>query len=429
MVLRLSNSISRGLVVVVASLIGLWLSFFGLRAAIARHGYEGNTAKRLELAVRLEPSNPAYWYRLGRYQQNNLEESDSALAQQSFHRAIALNPLYTDAWLDLATSYELEGKNAEALEAYLQAKKSYPVSADVAWRYGNFLLRQGEQRQAYAELRHAVEADPKFAESAFSLAYRVNPDIDGILEKLLPAKQNAYVDVIGLAARTNQLAVGKAVWEQLMNLHSRLGIGNFDGFVHGLLLTGEFAESRRVWDQGVATMGLPPLLQPQGSVVWDPSFESSIRDSTFSWHFRPVVQGVSVGLDDTEKHSGSRSLRLSFDGKLNPDVEAACTIGIVQPGSPYHFFGWIKTKEIATEHGIGFRLRSVEDNTVVNTREVHGSNSWTFVEHSWIAGHNIHRLQICVIHEPSDNPGLRISGDAWVDDVNLVPLPADSHLP
>ncbi len=75
MILRLSDSPARGLVVATALLVGLWLCFFGIRMAIARYGSEGETAKRLELAVRLEPDNPAYWYTLGRYQQYNFEQA------------------------------------------------------------------------------------------------------------------------------------------------------------------------------------------------------------------------------------------------------------------------------------------------------------------------------------------------------------------
>ena len=43
------------------------------------------------------------------------------------------------------------------------------------------------------------------------------------------------------------------------------------------------------------------------------------------------------------------------------------------------------------------------------------------VDQTWTAGPNTPRVQICVTREPSDNPGVRISGTAWVDDVNLVP--------
>ena len=98
----------------------------------------------LETAIRLEPNNPEYWYRFGHFQQFNLEQPDSSLAEFYFRRAIALNPLSADAWLDLGTSYELDGKIRAAREAFLQAKLSYPSSAEVSWRYGNFLLRAGD---------------------------------------------------------------------------------------------------------------------------------------------------------------------------------------------------------------------------------------------------------------------------------------------
>jgi len=428
MILRLSDSLSRGLVVVAALLVALWLSYFGVRAAIARYGAEGDTAKRLELATRLEPGNPAYWYILGRYQQYNLEQPNSDAGQASYRKAIALNPLATDAWLDLGTAYELEGKSAEAREAYLQAKKSYPTSADVSWRYGNFLLREGEQSQAFAELRRAIEADPLRAAAAFSRAYRANPDIDMILSQLLPARQSVYVDVINEALNEKQLAVAKIVWAQLIMLHPRLQMRDVDHLVYELLVAGEFAEARRVWDQGVATMNLPPLLQPQASIVWDPSFESGINGYTFAWHFPPIAQGVSVSLDKSEKLSGSQSLRLSFDGKHNPNLEAACTLAIVQPGTTYRFSGWIKTKDITTEQGIGFRIEDYKS-PVVNTREIIGTNPWTFLDQTWTAGPGIRRVQICVFRDPSDNPDVRISGTAWVDDVNLVPQPAERHKP
>src|SRR6516164_1833654 len=102
MILRLSDSLSRGVVVVASVLLGLWLSFYGIRAAIARNGVETNTRNGLKLAVRLEPGNPNYWYFLGRYQQYNLEQPNSVLAVDSYRKATALNPLATDAWLDLA---------------------------------------------------------------------------------------------------------------------------------------------------------------------------------------------------------------------------------------------------------------------------------------------------------------------------------------
>lgn len=431
MILRLSDSLSRGLVVAAALLVGLWLSFFGIRAAIARYYSEGETAKRLESAVRLEPGNPEYWYGLGRYQQYNLEQPDAALAEESYRKALALNPVATEAWLDLGMAYELDGKTEEARAAYLQAKKSYPVSADVSWRYGSFLLREGRQAQAYAELRRAIEADPRRAAASFSRTYRVSPDIDQILNELLPPQPSAYVEMMNEALNENQLGAARAVWDRLLTLHPRLKMMDFERLVAELLAAGEYDDARRVWNQGTTTMNLPPLLEPPGSVVWDPSFESNLNGHSFSWQFQPIVQGVSIAFDSTEKHSGSQSLRLAFDGKHNPSLEAACTLAVVQPSTTYRFSGWIMTKNVTTEYGVGFRIHSYgkSEAPAVNTKQIYGNNPFTMIEQTWTTGPDIGRAVICVTREASDDPGVRISGTAWVDDVNLLPQPAEPSKP
>jgi Tfp pilus assembly protein PilF len=431
MILRLPNLLSRQLMLVSAVLAALWLSFFAIRSAVASHYANGETAKRLESAVQLEPSNPAYWYMLGRYQQYNLEQSDAVLAEESYKKAIALNPVATNAWLDLATAYELDGRIDDAGKTYLEAKKSYPASGEVSWRYGNFLLRQGKQGQAYAELRRAIEVDPDRAAVAFSRAYRSNPNIDELLGELLPANQRVYMGAIIEALAANQLAAATTVWEHLLSLHPRLTIPDVDRLVSALLLAGEFSEARRVWDQGVATMNLPPLLEPQSSVVWDPSFESEVNGASFSWAFPPIAQGVSIALDKTEKHSGSRSLKLSFDGKHNPNVEVACTLAVVEPLTRYRFSGWVKTKDITTEHGVGFRIHGYAKSEVpaVNTSQIYGNHPFVDIEENWTAGPGVERVRICVTREPSDDPSVRISGTAWVDDVNLVPESRENFKP
>ena len=211
MILRLSDSLARALVVLVAVLAGAWLSFYSVRAAVARYGAEGTSQKRLELATRWEPGNPTYWYLLARFHQYDMENPNPDSAERLYEKAISLDPLYTDAWMDLGTAYELEGKDSEARRAFQEAKRSYPTSADVSWRYGNFLLRQGDQALAYSELRRAIAADPNRASAAFSRAYRSNPNMQQILDELLPAQQTAYLRVIASAADAKQLAVAQTV--------------------------------------------------------------------------------------------------------------------------------------------------------------------------------------------------------------------------
>ncbi|HKI12218.1 MAG TPA: tetratricopeptide repeat protein [Candidatus Acidoferrum sp.] len=423
MILRLSDSLLRGLLVIAAVVIAVVVSFFAIRMAIAADAAGGTTARDLELAARLEPRNPEYWFRLGHYEEFNLEEPNPDRALDAFRHAIALDPHYTEAWLDLATSYELDGKTEATRDAYQHAKESYPASAEVSWRYGNYLLRAGDLPRAFEELHHALQADPHRAAAAFSRVYRADQNIDDILTKVLPAQANVYVDVIAEARSANQLGVAQEVWAHLVTLHPHLETRDFYRLVDALLAAGEDADARRIWDQGIATQNLPPLLQPRGSVIWDPSFESGISNFSFAWHFQPIVQGVRTTFDSSQKLSGTQSLRISFDGKQNPNLDVACTFGIVTPGTRYFFSGWIKTQELTTNQGISFRLRGFgKDSTPpVDSREIHGTAPWTVIDIPWTAGPEIRRVQVCVRRDPSDNPDVRISGNAWVDDVTLVP--------
>ncbi len=431
MILRLSDSLSRGLLVVAAVVGAVLVSFFAIRMTIAADAADGTTAKEFELAARLEPRNPEYWFRLGHYEQFSLEDANPDRALDSFHRAIALDPHYPEVWLDLATSYELDGNTEATRDAYQHAKESYPASAEVSWRYGNYLLRAGDLPRAFEELHRALQADPQRAAAAFSRAYRADPNIDDILTKVLPAQANVYIEVIEEARSANQLAVAQEVWARLLTLHPRLETRDFYRLVDTLLAAGEDADARRIWEQGTATQNLPPLLQPQDSVLWDPSFESGISNSSFAWNFQPIVQGVRTTFDSTQKLSGRQSLRISFDGKQNPNLDIACTFGIVEPGTRYLFSGWIKTQELTTNQGLSFRLRGLGSDAAppLNSREIHGTTPWTFVDLPWTAGPKMRRVQVCVHRDPSDNPDVRISGNAWIDDVTLLPQSPEHRQP
>src|SRR5258706_16226014 len=143
MILRLSSNAHRVAFVLPSFLVAVLLSFFSIRNALAAHYAALQTAASLQRAAHLEPANPRNWRLLGRYWQYNLEDPDTARAIRSYHAALSLNPASWETWLDLAAAYESESNPIEARDAFLHAKKVYPLSAEVSWQYGNFLLRQG----------------------------------------------------------------------------------------------------------------------------------------------------------------------------------------------------------------------------------------------------------------------------------------------
>jgi len=286
MILRLYSNAQRGLLVVASFALALILSYFSIRNALAAHYAGLQTPEGFERATHLEPGDPQNWYLLGRYWQYNLEDPDAARAIRSYLSALSLNPGSSDTWLDLATAYESEANLVAARDAFLHAKKVYPLSAEVSWRYGNFLLRQGELAPAFTEMRLAVEADPKRAAEAFSRSLRSGSTLETTLDLVLPPITEAYLDVIWDQSKDGHTGNALKVWDRLASLHPRFSLYDSFSLVDALMSERRIAEASRVWDQAVLYSGLVDLQSPPGSVLWDGGFESNITGAGFSWLFR-----------------------------------------------------------------------------------------------------------------------------------------------
>src|SRR5229473_4291257 len=315
MILRLSTNAQRGVLVAASCVVAAILSYFSIRNALAAHYAGLQTAEAYERAIHLEPADPRNWYLLGRYWQYNLEDPDAGRAIHSYLSALSLNPSSSEIWLDLATAYESESNLVAARDAFLHAKKVYPLSAEVSWRYGNFLLRQGELESAFAEMRRAVEVDPKRAAEAFSRSLRVGSNIETTIDHVLPPISEAYLDVIWDQTTDGHTGNALRVWDRLASLHPHLSLQDSFSLVGALMTEKRIAEASRVWDQAVLFAGLTDLQSPPGSILWDGGFESGVTAGGFSWLFSEGFRGAQISIDTQEKHSGNHSFRLTFDGK------------------------------------------------------------------------------------------------------------------
>jgi Tetratricopeptide repeat len=423
MVLRLSSAAARLTLVFVALILATTLSYSSIRNALATY-YSGlETQAGYERAAQLEPGNPEHWFLLGRYWQYNLEDPDAQRALNAYRTSLSLDPRDASVWLDLATSYESQGDLPAAREAFLQAKRVYPASAEVSWRYGNFLLRQSELPAAFAEIRHAVSVDPKRAAEAFSRCWRVDPDIQAILDHALPPTVPVYLDAIRELDADAAIDPALAVWSRLAALHPQLPLAKVIPFTDSLIQAHRIDDAHRVWDQATALADSSPPVDPPGSVLWDGGFETGVFGGGFTWTIPPPTPGVQVSIDSNEKHSGQRSLRLGFDGSRNVDFSDVCHVAQVQPGTSYRFSAWVRPQGLATDQGIRFRLEWLDNtrNAFTETTDVHGTQPWTLLTLPWTAVAGVRQLRVCVNRHPSDDLVSRIHGTAWIDDVALVP--------
>ena len=212
------KSRSRKIVLLVSFIAATILTFQAIRIWVADYRVHSNRIDQVERGAALEPENAAAWDRLGRAKETDFVNPDPAAAVGDFKKAVARVPLSAAYWVDLARAYESTGNIPLAREAFNRARAAYPASALVAWSYGNFLLRQGDDASGFAQVNHAVQADPSLAMPAVSQAWHKTQDANVLLNQVLPATQDAYFQAIDFMAANGQPAGALVIWERLLTL-------------------------------------------------------------------------------------------------------------------------------------------------------------------------------------------------------------------
>jgi tetratricopeptide (TPR) repeat protein len=423
MLLRLSHRASRLGLPALAILLCAGLTYFSVRTAWAAHESGLGTLSGFQAAARLESSNAENWYLLGRYWQYTMDEPDAQRAIHYYRAALSLDPRDADTWTELAAAYESEGDIQRAREAFREAKRAYPLSAEVSWRYGNFLLRQDQITDAFAEIRRAAYVDPKRSAEAFSRCWRVDPDVRAILDHVLPPNLDGYLDVIHQLADKDEYPAALVVWERLVAFHPPLTLFQAIPFTEQLAQKHEIEDARRVWDDALRLSGTVSPTQPPGSVLWDGGFETGWSNGGFAWHFPTTYGSVRISFDSREKHSGRQSLKISFDGRHNVGLDGPCIHAEVQPGVSYRLHAWVRAENLTTNEGVRFHLdwRESARNGNLETPDVRGSQPWTEITLPWTAPSGVRQVRVCIVRHPSEKFDNQIQGTAWIDDVALVP--------
>lgn len=403
------------------------LAVTGARHAIAAHWAGSADPAQWLRAAESEPSNGDRWYELARYRQLDFQHSDLPLALNYYRRATSLNPGSPFYWMDFAGAYESAGDAVDAEQAFRKARELYPISADAAWRFGNFLLRQGRVPEAFQQMHHAVAVDPRLTVSAISVCWSSTRDIDQILKQVLPDGPDENWGAIRFFVQAREPLAAMAVWKRIGARHDSFPASDAFPLLDMLVATGHVDDARIVWNQALQAAALPRESDAAGSLVWNGGFENEPLDGGFDWRFQPI-EGAEISWDEENLHSGGRSLRVDFDGKSNVDFANVWQYVPVSPSTTYRFSAFLRTEDLTTESGIHFEIRDASrpGTPVHSTPDLAGSQNWAEQNLEIVTGPDTRLLQIVFRRTRSDKLGNKIRGTAWIDDVKLVPA---GHVP
>ncbi len=302
---------TRPAILVFALAAGALLSYQAGRLWLAYHRIHSTRLEIIERGVALEPGDADAWDLLGRYRQLDFANADPQQELADYQRAVQEDPLNATFWMNLAGAYEENGDLSAAQSAFESARAVYPLSAEVAWNYGNFLLRQEKYAEGYAEIRHAVQSDPKLLTLAISRVWRSSRDVNVLLDEVLPANVDAYIQALNFFSSIRQSDPALVVWRRLISLGKVVALPRTFPFLDELILDDRAADARQVWVEALTAAGLPHEEPLNHSLVWNGGFAGDFSNGGLGWRWNSST-GASIDFDSAPPSYGVRTVRLDF---------------------------------------------------------------------------------------------------------------------
>jgi len=389
---------------------------------LARNRLNSEEVDVMERGAELTPGDAAGWDRVGRLRQWDFLHQDVSAAITDYLKAVHEEPRSAYYWLDLAGAYEVTGDDVRAADAFAHAKAVYPASSEVAFDYGNFLLRQGEYAPAFEELRAAVRADPTLLPLAISRTWRSTGDVNQLVNQVLPANADAYFQAVDFFAASGLMEPALAVWQRLVGLDQPFDLPRSFPFIDELIHSDRAEDARAVWRGALSAAGLPHDDPPNGSLLWNGDFSRNFSNGGLDWRWTDVL-GANFSFDSVPSGKGSRAVRLDFTGGRNLELAAPAQYVAVEPGRSYHFRALMRTDLITTESGMRFSIVDPNHGGAVatGTDNFTGSHDWTAVETDLVTPPETHFLLVRLRRNPSRLFDSKLAGTAWIADVTLLP--------
>jgi tetratricopeptide (TPR) repeat protein len=413
---------SRGAILTLAACLFVLLCYQAGKLWVADRDTRSSTLRQLERGTTLEPGNADAWDALGRFRQLDFENPDPSGALTDYQRAVKANPLSAHHWMNLAGAYEANGDTAQARDAFQAARAVYPLSAEVNWNYGNFLLRQDDTVQGYAEIQRAVRSDPKLLTLAISRTWRSSRDVNVLLDQVLPVDPDAYLLALDYFASTKQMDPALVVWERLVGTKKPIVLAKSFPFLDELIAEDRSADAYKVWSDALVMAGLNYSSPLRRSLIWNGDFAQEFVGGGLGWRWHTPI-GVDFSFDTVPQTYGVRSAQFFFGGGSNLELLEPAQFVAVEPNRSYRFHAYIRTESISTEMGMSFSISDPNHPGAVNVRteNLTGSHTWTATDLNVTTSPKTHFLLVRLQRPASRMFDSKLSGTAWIADVSLIP--------
>lgn len=338
-----------------------------------------------------------------------------AASVRLYRQALARNPASPYRWCDLGEALLASADVEKARSCFSQAYRYGPNIPPTLLHIAGFYFRQNETRPALQTMTRILALVPDYDGLLFSYYDRMGVGLDEILTYGVPADRRAAQSYFRHLLGSASPGDAEKAWQWIISrrFEDDTLAGDYVGFV---LKNRRYEAAAETWARYVAPRGRD---YRRGNFLFNGGFEFEPVRCPLDWRISEIPE-VGVSRDGKIAHSGNWSLRIDFLGKENLNYSHVSETTCVRPG-PMRFRAFVRTAQITTDQGVGFRIFDPESpaHLDMHTEHILGTTDWRPLQLAFVVPPDTHLLVVQVCRSPSLKFDNSIAGTAWIDDVVL----------
>jgi len=343
------------------------------------------------------------------------ESEDLPGATAELERAVVSRPQDYLLWLQLGRARDEARDLPRALAALQEAVRLAPFYADPRWQYGNVLYRARQFPEAFQAMAIAARSDPSLAPVLMDLVWGTYPGDPKTLTEIVAADSDARR--LSLA----RFLVKKGSITEALSLFRAAGKGGQEErkkLLADLMQAKQFRAAREVWLAGQDHESAGALTNPGFEDAFD------LNTKAFSWYQEHQVSTIALSLNNSQHHSGSRSLQVEWNGHDAPGFPVLAQIVAVESSSRYQLSFFVRTESVVTG---GLPVIVVSDGngqqrTLVESKPFpQGSSDWQEYRVEFETPAQTEAVVITLQRQDCPVP-CPMFGRVWLDDFSLRKL-------
>ncbi|MDM7923244.1 MAG: hypothetical protein QUS14_13165 [Pyrinomonadaceae bacterium] len=412
----LSKKLALAAAAVIAVIFGAFAVIWGFANGAAS---QAEFVEAAEQAVSISPSDPQTNYAYAVLLDQSFGPGDAQKALAYYERAVSFAPGNYFYWLELGRAYERQGDAAKAESAVRHALTLAPNYSAVQWALGNLLIRQGRTAEAFGPIRDAVAGDPKFTETAASLAWQVSGNDIAAVKAMIGDSVRINAALASLLAKDKKYDAAVEFWNAIPPNERRALPKESANAFYDLLVAGHrYREAAKI----AAELGEGERTQVAVGKIFNGGFESAVRPSgapLFDWQLANG-QNPQIVLSNGQKHSGSNSLLLVFnEADRAADIRRFSQAVAVEPGREYIFRYYYRT-DLKTQFTFKWKIgNSTDGSPIAMSDPLPAKSEWAAGELRFTVPQNTDGIFIEFGRDTCSAGVCTAAGNIWFDDISL----------